>query len=98
MCKNMLTEGGYMGYIEEFYYGNIETQEFTPEFSKSLKKKLSALTEIERQLAENLKETESGKTFQKYVDAYNEFASSSLADAFINGFRHGAKFTLDTFK
>lgn len=87
-----------MGYIEEFYYGNIETQEFTPEFSKSLKKKLNALTEIERQLAENLKETESGKLFQKYVDAYNEFTSLSLADAFINGFRHGAKFTLDTFK
>lgn len=87
-----------MGYIEKFYYGNIETQEFTLEFSKSLKKKLNALTEIERQLAENLKETESGKLFRKYVDAYNEFASLSLADAFINGFRHGARFTLDTFK
>jgi len=87
-----------MGYIEELYYGNIETQEFTPEFSKTLKKKLNALTEIEGQLAENLKETENGKLFQKYVDAYNEFASASLADAFINGFRHGAKLTRDTFK
>ena len=87
-----------MGFIEEFYYENIVTQEFTPEFLKILREKLNALTEIEGQLTENLKETENGKLFQKYVDAYNEFASSSLADAFINGFRHGAKFTLDTFK
>ena len=35
-----------MGYIEEFYYGNIETQEFTPEFSKTLKKKLSEVSLI----------------------------------------------------
>ncbi len=87
-----------MGYIEELYYGNIDTQGFTPEFSKTLKKKLNVLTEIEGQLAGKLKETENEKLFQKYVDAYNEFASASLGDAFINGFRHGAKLTLDTFK
>ncbi len=87
-----------MRFISEFFYGNIETQSYSPEFANELKKKLNTLTELEKQLADKLTESENGELFQKYVDAYNAFSSASLADAFVNGFRHGAKFTLDTFK
>lgn len=87
-----------MRFISEFFFGNIETQSYSPEFANELKKKLNSLTELEKQLADKLAEGENGELFQKYVDAYNEFASTSLADAFTNGFRIGAKFTQDTFK
>ena len=35
--------------------------------------------------------------FLKYTDKYIVFISRSLADAFVSGFRFGAKFTHDTF-
>ena len=34
-------------FIEEFYYGNIEPQELSPEFGSSLKKKLNSLVKNE---------------------------------------------------
>lgn len=35
--------------------------------------------------------------FSEYVDKYLVFLTTSITDGFINGFRLGAKFTLDTF-
>ncbi|MBP3697142.1 MAG: hypothetical protein J6J45_06310 [Clostridia bacterium] len=84
-------------FIEEFFYGNIEAQSCTPEFAEELKKKLNELTEIEKQLSDKLAGDEKA-LFLKYTDKYIEFTAKSIADSFINGFRLGAKFTLDTFK
>ena len=84
------------GFIEEFYYGNIEPQECCSELKSELKKKLNSLTEKEELLASKL----SGKEkdlFVTYTSAYNDFLTVSIADSFISGFRFGAKFTYDTF-
>ena len=40
---------------------------------------------------------EDKELFQNYVSTYIEFLTTSNADSFISGFRHGARFTYDTF-
>ena len=84
------------GFIEEFYYGNIEPQACSSELNKELKKLLSALTEKEELLTAKLNGEEKD-LFSEYVNAYNEFLAFSIADGFISGFRLGARFTYDTF-
>ena len=84
------------GFIEEFYYGNIEPQACSSEMNTELKKLLSALTEKEELLTAKLN-SEEKDLFSEYVNAYNEFLAFSIADSFISGFRLGARFTYDTF-
>ena len=86
-----------MAFIEDFYYGNIGTQNYSsPEFGAELKRKLNDLTELEKQISDKLTGDEKA-LFLKYTDKYIEFTSRSLTDAFVSGFRLGAKFTHDTF-
>ncbi len=84
------------GFIEEFYYGNIEPQACNSELNKELKKLLSNLTENEEMLTAKLNGEEKD-LFSNYVNAYNEFLAFSIADGFISGFRLGSRFTYDTF-
>lgn len=84
------------GFIEEFYYGNIEPQMCNSKLNNELKKMLSTLTEKEELLTEKLNGEEK-VLFLKYVNTYNEFLAFSIADGFISGFRLGARFTYDTF-
>ena len=84
------------GFIEDFYYGNIEPQECCSELKRELKKKLNFLTEKEELLSSWLNGKERD-LFVTYVSTYNDFLTVSIADSFISGFRLGAKFTLDTF-
>lgn len=41
------------GFIKEFYYGNIEPQEFSPELAAKLKSKLNALVEKKKLLIQH---------------------------------------------
>ena len=84
------------GFIEEFYYGNIEPQACSSELNTELKRMLSTLTEKEELLSAKLNGEEKD-LFSEYVNAYNEFLAFSIADGFISGFRLGARFTYDTF-
>ena len=84
------------GFIEDFYYGNIEPQECCSELKSELKKKLSVLAEKEETLTSKLNGEEKD-LFVAYTNTYNDFLTVSIADSFISGFRLGAKFTLDTF-
>ncbi len=84
------------GFIEEFYYGNIEPQACSSELNTELKRLLSTLTEKEELLTAKLNGEEKD-LFIKYVNAYNEFLAFSITDGFISGFRLGARFTYDTF-
>ena len=84
------------GFIEDFYYGNIEPQECCSELKKELKKKLSILTKKEEELNSKLS-GENKDLFVNYTSKYNDFLTVSIADSFISGFRLGAKFTHDTF-
>lgn len=85
-----------MSFIEEFYYGNIDSQSYNSKYGTELKKKLNDLTELEKQIAGLLSGKEK-ELFLNYTDRYIEFTSSSLVDAFTSGFRLGSEFTLDTF-
>lgn len=84
------------GFIEDFYYGNIEPQECCSELKSELKKKLSVLAEKEETLTSKLNDEEK-VLFVSYTSTYNDFLTVSIADGFISGFRLGAKFTHDTF-
>ena len=84
------------GFIEEFYYGNIEPQECCSELKCELKKKLNSLTEKEEVLNSRLSGEEKD-LFKTYASTYNDFLTVSIADSFISGFRLGAKFAHDTF-
>ena len=84
------------GFIEEFYYGNIEPQECCSELKCELKKKLNSLTQKEETLNSRLSGEEKD-LFVAYTNTYNDFLTVSIADSFISGFRLGAKFTFDTF-
>ena len=84
------------GFIEDFYYGNIEPQECCSELKSELKKKLSVLAEKEETLTSKLNDEEK-VLFVSYTSTYNDFLTVSIADSFISGFRLGAKFTHDTF-
>lgn len=84
------------GFIEDFYYGNIEAQELSSELGGTLKKKLNTLAKSEEELRGKLS-AEEKKLFEKYTNSCNEFLSICTADSFISGFRLGAKFTHDVF-
>ena len=85
------------GFIEEFYYGNIEPQESNKEFKAVLKKKLDSLTETEKELSEKLSNEEQ-ELLERYIEKNLDFLTTSTVDSFVKGFRVGARFALDTFK
>ena len=83
-------------FIEELYYGNIESQNMKKKKSKSYSREMKILFENEDVLLEKLPE-EDKKLFLEYVDAWGIVDGESVVDSFITGFRLGAKFTYDTF-
>ena len=83
-------------FIEELYYGNLEPQEYSAELKSELKKKHNELTQIEKELIGRLADADKD-LFSEYADKYLAFLATSITDGFINGFRFGAKFALDTF-
>lgn len=85
------------GFIEEFYYGNIEPQESNNEFKAVLKKKLDSLTETEKELFEKLPNEEQ-ELLARYIEKNLDFLTTSVVDSFVKGFRVGVKFILDSFK
>ena len=82
--------------IEDLYYGNLEPQETQSGLAHELKSKLKKLNSVEDQLRVTMP-SESKRILDEYIDAYNDFSSYSCADAFISGFKYGARFIHDTF-
>ena len=83
-------------FIEELYYGNIESQNMKNKKSKSYSREMKILLENEDILLEKLPE-EDKKLFLEYVDAWGIVDGEAVVDSFIAGFKLGAKFTYDTF-
>ncbi len=83
-------------FIAELYYGNINPQ--LREFIKDgyLKKQMAILADNEGILTHRLTEDDK-KAFQKYANAWSIILDESELDAFIIGFRLGARFCYDTF-
>ena len=61
-------------FIEDFYYGNIETQECTTELTAKVKNSLSDLAGKEEQLTSILTDKEK-ELFLSYVKTYTNFSS-----------------------
>lgn len=84
------------GFIEEFYYGNIDPQARGIRKNSRLQKAMALLSKNEDLLTEKLTGEEKN-LFLEYVNAWGEVLGTSEDDTFIVGFRLGAQFTYDTF-
>ena len=83
------------GFIEDFYYGNLEPQECS-ESGGEIKEKLDELNAMEKELDMALYNKER-EMFLTYVSENIEYVTANITDSFISDFRFGAKFALNTF-
>ena len=83
-------------FIEEFYYGNLDTQARSTKQNKTVQKQMEVLMLNEDYLTEKLS-GESKKRFLDFVNAWGVVNGESNLDSFIMRFRLGANFTYDTF-
>lgn len=84
------------GFIEEFYYGNIDPQARSFEKNNAVQRSMQILSDNEEYLTKELE----GESLQKFLDLVNAWSlvnGESNLDSFITGFRLGARFTMDTF-
>ena len=84
------------GFIEQFYYGNIEPQARSTRANKAMTKELQILEDVEQYLTEKLGDEAKSK-FLDFVNAWSVVNGETALDSFIVGFRLGAAFTHDTF-
>lgn len=84
------------GFIEEFYYGNIDPQAQGAKPNTTVKKEMQILTDYEEELTKLLTGEEK-KKFLSYVNAWGIVNGEVTLDSFIVGFRLGAAFMQDTF-
>ena len=83
-------------FITELYYGNIDPQSRGFKKDSYLQKQMKTITESEELLTKKLSGEEK-KAFLSFANASNVILGESELDAFIVGFRLGAKFAYDTF-
>ncbi len=84
------------GFIEDFYYGNIEPQARSTRQNKEVQKQMEILTKNEDLLTNALTD-EPKKWFLDFANAWSIVNGESNLDSFIMGFRLGASFAYDTF-
>ena len=84
------------GFIEEFFYGNLDPQASAKPQSKFMRKCLQTLSDRETFLTDALTGTEK-KQFLDYINAWSGLNGETALDCFTNGFRLGAMFTMNTF-
>ena len=83
-------------FIEALFFGNIEAQQQSIKKNRELKKVWDELVACEEELSLKLNPEEKA-LFNKYIDCYAKASLLNEKDSFVNGFRIGAKLTLDTF-
>ena len=84
------------GFIEEFFYGNIDPQARSSTQNSAVQKEMQTLTDYEDELT-NLLTGDEKKKFLSYVNAWGVVNGEGNLDSFIVGFRLGAAFMQDTF-
>ena len=84
------------GFIEEFYFGNLEPQARSFTQNTEVASQMEILAENETFLTKNLADEEKIR-FLEYVNAWSAVNADSSLDSFINGFRCGARFAYDAF-
>ena len=84
------------GFIEEFFYGNIDPQERSSTQNSAVQKEMLRLSDYEEEMTNQLIGEEKRK-FLAYVNAWGVVNGEGNLDSFIIGFRLGAAFMQDTF-
>lgn len=84
------------GFIEEFFYGNIDPQARSSTQNSAVQKKMQRLSDYEEEMTNQLIGEEKRK-FLAYVNAWGVVNGEGNLDSFIIGFRLGAAFMQDTF-
>ena len=84
------------GFIEEFFYGNIDPQARSPMHNSAVQKEMQRLSDYEEKMTNQLSGEEKRK-FLAYVNAWGIVNGEGNLDSFIIGFRLGAAFMQDTF-
>ena len=84
------------GFIEEFFYGNIDPQARSVTHNSAIQKEMQRLSDYEEEMTNQLIGEEKRK-FLAYVNAWGVVNGEGNLDSFIIGFRLGATFMQDTF-
>ena len=84
------------GFIEEFYYGNIDPQARGAQPNSKVRKEMQLLSDYEDELTNRLT-VEDKKLFLDYVNVWGTVNCEGNLDSFIVGSRLGAAFMQDTF-
>ena len=84
------------GFIEEFFYGNIDPQARSSTQNSAVQKEMQRLSDYEEEMTNQLIGEEKRK-FLAYVNAWGVVNGEGNLDSFIIGFRPGAAFMQDTF-
>lgn len=84
------------GFIEEFFYGNIDPQARSSTQNSAVQKEMQRLSDYEEEMTNQLIGEEKRK-FLAYVNAWGVVNGEGNLDSFIIGFRLGAAFMQDTF-
>ena len=85
-----------MTVLEDLYYGNIVPQARSYRPGSPQKQRQEAASNLESQLNEKL-DVECLRLFRSFVSTYAQCLGDAALDAFIVGFRLGARLTWESF-
>lgn len=83
-----------MDILEDLYYGNLLPQEKRAKFDDEMKELIGLLNRNEEKLTATLSD-EQKETFEKYKDCNREISEICERNAFLNGFRLGARIIIE---
>lgn len=84
-----------MNILEDLYYGNLFPHEKCAKLDDEVKELLKLLNRNEENLTATLSEGQKD-TFEKYKDCNREIPEISEREAFLNGFRLGARIIIES--
>lgn len=83
-----------MDILEDLYYGNLFPHEKCAKLDDEMKELLDLLNRNEEKLLATLSD-EQKETFEKYKDCNQEISEICERNAFLNGFRLGARIIIE---
>lgn len=86
--------GAAMNTLEDLYYGNLFPHEKCAKLDDEMKELLGLLNRNEEKLTGTLSD-EQKETFEKYKDCNQEISEICERNAFLNGFRLGARIIIE---
>lgn len=85
------------GFIEDFYYGNLEPQKSKLKQNADFQRDFNRMCEIEAMLRNSLAD-EHKELFKEYADLWGLILGDTAYDSFESGFKLGARFGSEVFE